>query len=322
MGVAYILTENRKPKVVEEKEFRKEPEVVALLRLCYWYPKALLINETIKYEHCYFNDKLEEITEELGQQIRTKANKCGLPILADYGSNISKYHLQLQSVITKGVRKQGNARTHKVILDEIRYSVHRFASECMFYTLGVEAGFDIECIKIYQNKKSPNLQVRSIPAALRILIDDEGQENDVIEIKEKVDNLNAEILYILLRNKRLVDKINEALQEGLIIILDATGTSLGDAINLYAHGNQQNRSNNKVIRLSLHKAINKAVDMMGNILQPRTPVLFLTQTSGNIESSWRISAITVGVPYNVVGEDAFEVDVLELTEIRHFELNC
>ena len=87
-------------------------------------------------------------------------------------------------------------------------------------------------------------------------------------------------MYILSRNKRLVNKINEACKEGLIIILDATGTSLGDVINLYAHGNLQNRSNNKVISLSLHKVINKAVDMMGNILQPRTPILFLTQTSG------------------------------------------
>ena len=85
-----------------------------------------------------------------------------------------------------------------------------------------------------------------------------------------MDNLNDEILYILGRNKRLVDNINEAFQEGLIIILDVTGTLLGDAISLYAHGNKRNRSNNKVISLSLHKAINKAVDMMGNILQPRT----------------------------------------------------
>jgi hypothetical protein len=56
----------------------------------------------------------------------------------------------------------------------------------MFYALGVEADFGIECIKIYENKKSPNLEVRSIPAALRILLDNEGQGNDVIEIKEKM----------------------------------------------------------------------------------------------------------------------------------------
>jgi hypothetical protein len=54
--------------------------------------------------------------------------------------------------------------------------------------------------------------------------------------------------------------------------------------------------------------------MMGTTLQPRTPGFILTQTSGKIESSWRISATKVGVPYIVVGEDAFEVDVLELTE--------
>ena len=267
--VTDILTDTKKSKIIKEKIFRKEPEIVVLLRLCYWYHKALQINETMQYEHCYFNDKLEEIKEELGKQLRIKAEKSGLPIFANYGSDRADYHTQLQSIITERIRKQGKANIHKIILDEIRYSILRYASECMFYALGVEADFGIECIKIYENKKSPNLEVRSIPAALRILLDNEGQGNDVIEIKENVDNLNEQILYILSRNKRLVNKINEACKEGLIIILDATGTSLGDVINLYAHGNQQNRSNNKVISLSLHKAINKAVDMMGNILQPR-----------------------------------------------------
>ena len=106
----------------------------------------------------------------MGQQLRIKAEKFGLPILANYGSDIAKYQRQSESVIRRKIREQGNARTHIAILDEIRYSVHRYASECMFYTLGVEAGIDIECIKIYQNKKSPSLEVRSIPAALRILI--------------------------------------------------------------------------------------------------------------------------------------------------------
>jgi hypothetical protein len=46
-----------------------------------------------------FNDKLKEINEELGHKTKAKARSYGLPILADYGSNRSNYHVQLQSVI-------------------------------------------------------------------------------------------------------------------------------------------------------------------------------------------------------------------------------
>ena len=73
-----------------------------------------------------FNDKLKEIKEELGQKTKAKAQSYGLPILADYGSNIANYHFKLQSVITDTVRN-GNKKDKPFggILDDIRYSIYR-----------------------------------------------------------------------------------------------------------------------------------------------------------------------------------------------------
>jgi hypothetical protein len=56
-----------------------------------------------------------------------------------------------------------------------------------------------------------------------------------MEFQEQLeDNLQEEIIWSLKRNK-IFEKINEGLsQRGKIIILDATGQSLGYAINYYA----------------------------------------------------------------------------------------
>ena len=119
-----------------------------------------------------------------------------------------------------------------------------------------EAGFEVQYGKIY-SKRPPKLDVESIPSAFRILLDEQIQGYG-LEAITKVDNLNDEILHILQRNKRLVQKINDALEEGLLVILDTTGTLLGYVINLYA----QSQQNGKQINMSVEKSVHKAVHMM------------------------------------------------------------
>ena len=115
-------------------------------------------------------------------------------------------------------------------LREIRHSIYRFVSEFMFFSLASESGFDIVFIKTNLQEKNPDLFINTIPADIKTLID-EIQYQDKIE-----DSLFEEILFSLQRN-RLISKINEGLKQGIIIVLDATGTSLGYAINLYASQN-------------------------------------------------------------------------------------
>ena len=173
-----------------------------------------------------------------------------------------------------------------------------------------EAGFEVQYGKIY-SKRPPKLDVESIPSAFRILLDEQIQEYHGLEAITKVDNLNDEILHILQRNKRLVQKINDALEEGLLVILDTTGTLLGYVINLYA----QSQQNGKQINMSVEKSVHKAVHMMFGYVSSKAhlPVIFLAQTHSNLEHNFRIFAVTVGVPCNVKDkEDGLEVDVSKL----------
>jgi hypothetical protein len=308
-----ITTEhNSKCNILDQKKISKEePELVALLRLCYWYHRCLQINDRMQDNYFNFNDKLKEIKEELGQKTKAKARNYGLPILADYGSNMANYHTQLQSVITDTMRNENKKdKASGGILDDIRYSIYRFLSECIFYTLVSEAGFEVQYGKIY-SKRPPKLDVEGIPSAFRILLDEQIQGYE-LETITRIDNLNEEILHILKQNRRLVDKINDALEEGLFVILDTTGTLLGHIINLYA----QSQQNRKQINQSIRKSVRKAVDMMFGYVSSKgyLPIIFLAQTHDNLHN-FRISAITVGVPCSVNDEeDGFEVNVSKLPE--------
>jgi hypothetical protein len=322
-----LLANDEKSKIYEEKRFKKEPEVVALLRLCYWYPRAFQANETMQNPYSNFNDKLKEIKKELVHRIRSKAKESALPILAEYGSNITDYHRQLRSIITERIKSHTTARAYDAPLDEIRRTVHKYASECMFYALGTEAGLHIGYDNIYPNKKAPNLEIQCIPAALRILLDDESEEDGLIEINKDSDNLSDVILHVIGKNRGLVGKINQSFQEGLFVVLDVTRTPLGDVINLYSHTKRQDKNNRKMTNLSLKNAVNKAADTIYsavdgtlynakyssryNLPHPLAQVIFLAQSSGDDKFSGKISAITVGVPYDVIGQ-TFVVDIPKL----------
>src|SRR5215207_6588699 len=167
-----IVTDyNNKCNTLDQKKSSKESELIALLRLCFWYHRCLQINDRMQDNYFNFNDKSEEIKEELGQKIQAKARSYGLPILADYGSNIADYHAQLQSIITDTIRNENKKdKAFGGILDDIRYSIYRFLSECIFYTLVSEAGFEVDYAQVY-SKRPPKLEVESISSALRILLD-------------------------------------------------------------------------------------------------------------------------------------------------------
>ena len=199
---------NKSPTLDQRKSSKEEPEPIALLRLCYWYRRCLQINDQM--QHKYFNDKLKEIKEELGEKAKAKARGYGLPILADYGSNISDYYAQIKSLITDTIRN-GNKKdkASRGILDDIRYSIYRSKSGCIFYTLVSEAGFDVYYRKI-QSREAPNLGVGCVPSAFRILLGEEIQQYRRPETITKAGDLSDEILHILRRNRGLVQQHRDA----------------------------------------------------------------------------------------------------------------
>ena len=280
--------DNDKSEIINEQE----PELVALLRLCYWYHKCLQFTGKNNKENNYFIDKQNELKDELGRGVRAKARQYGVPAIADFGADIELYHREILPVLN-AIKQRKAPKGFVEALREIRHSIYRFVSEFMFFSLASESGFDIVFIKTNLEEKNPDLFINTIPADIKTLID-EIQYQDQIE-----DSLFEEILFSLQRNK-LISKINEGLKQGIIIVLDATGTSLGYAINLYASQNKKN--------LSVQKAITDAIELVIN--SEYNPIIILAQ-SCDLGCAFRLSVITVPIPVIVKG-DELEVDISKL----------
>jgi hypothetical protein len=126
----------------------QQPELVALLKLCYWYDRCLKMHSNIA-----FHNKIAEITDEFGLSTQTK--KFGLPIRANFGNDTKRYLKELPILLAIAKRKAPPGFTD--MLWGIRHSVWRFKTEYLFYSLADEACFTISIIKNNNLQKTPDL---------------------------------------------------------------------------------------------------------------------------------------------------------------------
>ncbi|MGB8936075.1 MAG: hypothetical protein WCC17_13315 [Candidatus Nitrosopolaris sp.] len=240
------------------KSMGREPELVVLLKLCYWYYRCLKMDSDNNFQY-----KVNEIKAELGKGLFAKAEQFQLPIRVNLGGDTQKYFETLQPTLSAiGQRMAPHGFTDTLL--EIRHSVWRYVSEFLFYSLGDENNFMISIIKTNSPRKTRDLYLNTIPSDVKTVL-------DKLKFQEKIeDNLLQEILFSLKRDK-IFKKINEGLsQGGKIIILDATVPSLGYAINYYAS------IHNKT--LDLQTAINDSIRYANSNTQDYAPVLIFAQS--------------------------------------------
>lgn len=262
---------------------KEEPELIELLRLCYWYQICYGIDSQNTLVH-----KVQEIKEELGKGVRTKMEKYNLPLRSDFDSDLTQYHRELQPVLYAIKQRRAPAGFHDD-LEAIRHSSYGFVSECMFYSLA-----NILFNKKKEGAKNPDVYINKVSSEVKPIID-EIQYQDQIE-----DNLLEEILYSIKRNK-LVYKINEALeQRANIVILDATGTSLGYAMNLYT--SQHNKT------YSVQKSIDIAIELVNSGSKDYVPIIVFAQ-SIDTEYNFRLSMTMVPCPVTAKKNSILQVDV-------------
>ncbi|MFY9795686.1 MAG: hypothetical protein WAJ93_08355 [Candidatus Nitrosopolaris sp.] len=197
----------------------QQPELVALLKLCYWYHRCIKMRSNIA-----FNNKIAEITDEFG--LSTQAEKFGLPIRANFGNDTKRYLEELQPILL-AIAKRKAPRGFTDMLWRIRHSVWRFKSEYLFYSLADEAGFTISIIKNNKLQKTPDVILNTIPAEVKTIL-------DKMEYQEKIESSVFEEILASFNKSKIFKKINEGLSQGSkIIILDATTTSLGYIVSYY-----------------------------------------------------------------------------------------
>jgi|GEM_PF-1485081 hypothetical protein len=265
----------------------KEPELVVLLKLCYWYHKCLKMDSNNNFQY-----KINEIRDELGEGLLAKAERYQLPVRVNLGSDTRKYFENLQPILFAIGKRRSPPGFTDMLLD-IRHSVYRFVSEYLFYSLGDEANFMISIIKNNRHQKTPDLYLNTIPSDVKTIV-------DKMEYQEKIeDNLLEEILCSLKRNK-IFKKVNEGLsQGGKIIILDATAPSLGYAINYYASTHKKT--------LTIQIAINDSIVFANSNSKGYIPILIFAQSIDH-ECNFRLSAVMVPCPV-MNGNKGLEVDL-------------
>jgi hypothetical protein len=265
----------------------REPELLVLLKLCYWYHRCLKMDSANNFQY-----KVNEIKAELGKGLFAKAEQFQLPIRESLGDDTQKYFEILQSILSRiGKRMAPHGFTD--VLLEIRHSIWRYVSEFLFYSLCDENNFTISIINNTLSRKTSDLYLNTILSDVKTVL-------DKLKFQEKIeDEIVQEILFSLKRDK-IFKKINEGLSQGSkIIILDATVPSLGYGLNYYAS------THNKA--LDLQMAINDSIRNANSDTQDYTPVLIFAQ-SIDIDCNFRLSAITVPCPVTN-GAKGLEVDL-------------
>ncbi len=212
-----------------------------MLRLCYWIQRCIKIPDTKG-----FANKLTEIKKRLGVGVKTNIKPFRIPLKEKFSPNDEQYYEELQPILHE-IRKRRASAGLTQSLHNIRNSIYGYISECMFYRIAHDSGFDIRFPK-KSIDKNPDIFINGFSAEIKILIDS-------LDFQEKIEpSLVKEVMLSLLRSKSRA-KINEALEQNAnIVILDATGTSIGYAINLWASKNNKTFSAQKAIENAIKLA--------------------------------------------------------------------
>jgi hypothetical protein len=215
----YIRTEGKIQLKILGDEL--EPELLELLRLCYWAYECSIIETNNTFEY-----KLKEIENGLGSKNHEKLVQKFKESCLDYSSSVRKWENGLKTD-EENNKLEERYRDFNVYLNQYRYSISSFVAECMFAVLSHQNKLELLFIK-NENKKNCDFIINSFKVEVKTIVDRIGFATDI------EDRLIDELI-IALRRDKVVDDINEALlQHAQIIYLNFTSGSLGLALNLVA----------------------------------------------------------------------------------------
>ncbi len=76
----------------------EEPEILELLRLCYWVHKCSCLHNMGKLDPSFVY-KMEEIKQQLGSGIRKAAENYQLPVTVDAAHNFQDYNKKIHQIL-------------------------------------------------------------------------------------------------------------------------------------------------------------------------------------------------------------------------------
>jgi hypothetical protein len=245
-----------------------EPDLLELLRLCYWYYKSSQVTN-IELAH-----KRSEICKQLGHKLPNKIRIYFSGDTKDFNKELTK---ELNIIKTHKLLSGGFYR----LRNEFREKVSSYVSEFMIASLAARDNFAVKFAEQVKNKKNFDMFIENIPAEVETILD------QIPWAERHEPKLDKEICDSLKRDK-ITEKIDEALQQnGKIVFLHGTVSSLGWGLS--------EEVSQSMIDLSFKKAITRAINDVTSGSKIFVPVVIIT-TCIDYDGQYRISAFYVSYP--------------------------
>jgi|SRR5215212_6446623 len=270
-----LLNEFKNIPVDEETEItiENEPEILEILRFCYWINKSrnIIYNEN-------FERKFKEIRKDLKCNDELDTQKKYGQFFTDIGKVLKDQNIDYENKL-KIANKFYNE------LNQFRKTISSFLPEFMLPCIIKDEGFDIK-FNLTRKSKEFDLFFNSYSAEIKTIID---ESKNGIQIEK---NLKEEI-EITLKRYKIVEKINNSLSQGAeILFLFLTFSSLGVGLLKYTHKNQN--------LFSINNALTDSISLAKNIRNRQKvkeiPVIVFTTSIDTINSNYKIFSVLVTYP--------------------------
>ena len=270
-----LLNKYKNIPVDEETEITidNEPEILEILRFCYWVYKSRNIIDNENFER-----KFIEIRKDLkcNNELDTR-NRYGR-LFIDVGKALQDKTIDYESRL-----KIANNFYNE--LNQFRNTISSFLPEFMLPCIIKDEGFEVKFNPVGKFKEY-DLLFNSYPAEIKTIVD-ESKYGKKIE-----KNLKEEIEITLQRDKS-VGKINHSLSQGAeIIFLFLTFSSLGVGFLKHIFKKQNNFSVNNALIESISLAKNNRTKKVVE----KIPVIVLTTSIDTINSNYKIFSLLVQYP--------------------------
>lgn len=265
-------------------DIKSEPEVLELLRLCFWINKCRLLN------YKSFEKKFSEIKDQLAL-----GNKLG--------ENFAKRCRFISRILLNSNIPQAERNHHKTCflneLNKFRITVSSFVSEIMICAVLQIEGFVTEFPARDIHKKICDIRVNSHKAEVKTIF-------DRTKFSETEDTLCKE-LEATLKKQKIVDQVNDALSKDPdVIFLVLTFSSVGVSMNDYAakgktfHSIVESVDN--CIKLSSFNISKVSRKSLNDI-----PIVILVTGIDSANKLYRLSSLPISYPVHVI-KKKLEVD--------------
>lgn len=232
-----------------------EPDIVELLRLCYWYYKCSSLS------FISFNYKKIELRKQLGTELPEKVKE-------HFSEDPGRFSMEVLKELTiiKNTHEPGGGFYY--LRQDILEKVSSYVSELMVMFLVVKDKFKARFVKntdieSSENNKKFDMLVENIPSEVKTVIDDfPWFDQDDPDLKKEI--------ICSLRREKIYKKINEAIeQKAKIIFLSATTSSLGKGVNKDAYLKRRES-------VSIKEALVKAIELANSNPKSKIPVVAVT----------------------------------------------